>query len=221
MTNKDAIELINTGFVKPEFVKNVTHFFCRLVMDEGENDPVKGYARLRDRLLSWTASNAEGTGIRPITGFFTLLECFFNQKNEIPANVYHWLYAYCTRYGSPSEYTYRHYDVYSALQRECIQHHRLTKQDNKDMADFEKQRRRQLCRLYKSGEYSTTFAMYGKPLDKIVDAATMEKIKDMLIDLFGKAQPSAPVDDEFAAIAYCLGRMQGRHDITTNTAAAV
>ena len=33
----------------------------------------------------------------------------------------------------------------------------------------------------------------------------------MLIDLFHGVLPSVPKDDDFAAIAYCLGRIQGEH----------
>lgn len=167
MKNKNVIELLNTGFVRPEFVKNVTHFFCRAVMYEDASNLQCGYQCVHENLVSFSAEHSQKHGVRPIQYCDNLLSYFFNQKNQIPGYVYYWLKSYysCV-FGDTGAYAERHYDIYNSLQREHIHHHRLIRNDAKDIAKFEKQRRRQLCRLYKSGEYSTTFALYGKPLEK-------------------------------------------------------
>ena len=209
--NEKEFEILNTGVLKPEFVKNATHFFCRAVIHECEDDVCTGYRRLVDNLIPFSQAHTETQQVKPICYGDDLLDIFFNQQNTVPMYVYFWLLRYygCT-YGEPAEYTERHYDVYGQLLQLKVECRRFQKQDDLDLMRYEKSRRRIICKAFASGDYSTTFKMTNKDFNSFINTKELETISVMLNELFHEQFNKLESPDEMCAAAYMLGIIQGK-----------
>lgn len=222
MDNRDFIDLASTGIVKPECVKKVTGLFCRAIEHENADDLLNGYETVLHKVSRFSVKHSEKFGIRPIRPNEDLLEYFFNQRNTIPAYVYYWLKRYYNEaLNDTSNYDERYYYIYNALQKEYVRRRRFIKNSNKEVAVYKKKHRRQISKMLSGGKYSTTFEMYNKPLETMIDFSELDSIADMLICLFGKTFNGELTDDNFIGLAYCLGRIQGRSEIQRTAAPIV
>ncbi|MCH5212251.1 MAG: hypothetical protein J1G06_04485 [Oscillospiraceae bacterium] len=161
-----TIELINTGMVKPEYVKNVTHFFCGAVMAENDKQRNVRMDDLREavnmvghNIIHFSNAWAEKIGIRTVTWEDKLLEIFFNQKNMIPAYIEYWLIRYYNSLledvgGNIANYSDRHYNIYDKLQRMYVEHYRWIKQDAKEVKKMKGD---------SGGSYASYFAVVNMP----------------------------------------------------------
>lgn len=221
-------ECLNTGFLEPEYVKNVTHAFCAAVEIEcrrvaataeyecrrtGIADLEKGYDRLRLNLIRFSRDNSEesGNGVKPIDFIEDdLLAYFFNQKNKIPNHVYYWFNRYYNLFfGQSAVYKYKHTKTYNALQRLYIKRYRLQKYSEKETAQANKELRRKVSKAFCSGEYSAVFKLYNTDFINSVSKKQFESISELIPLLFPKKLSICKDDGEAAALGYIIGHIQG------------
>lgn len=208
---REEIELWNIGIVNPEHIKSFIHCFCGAVLHECKyacnNDFYKGYENVFDTLHRVSRNHSE-IGITSIPCRNDLLECLFNQKNEIPAYISYWFqWCYNDLLGNPSEYKNRHYDVYNVLQRKYIEQYRRWKDDEKYNRKFYKEERRQICKMYRSGEYSAAFKMYNLPFFENVSDDELDNLSVLMSNLFPKELSRCCDDGRAAALGYLIGTL--------------
>ncbi len=206
---KQEIETWNTGIVDPKYVKNFIHYFCGAVLHECRydcnNDFNKAYTSVFNTLRRVSHNNSD-MGVTPIT-YDNLLEYLFNQKNIIPGYVSFWLqYCYIDLLGKPHSYKNRHFDIYTALQRIYIEQHRRWKQDEKDDIKYFKKTRRQICKMFRSGDYIDIFKMCNTSFLDTVSEQEIDNIADLMVNLFPKELSNCPDDEHAAAIGYIIGK---------------
>lgn len=211
--DKETIDLINTGFLKDELVKNVTHYFCKVVFNSCRNNLTEGLHTVKDNLMSFSERHTDSIGVRPVTYSDDILAYFFNQKNEIPGHVYYWLGSlYSVSYGVPSQCKERYYNIYNALQKEYIKRYRTQKADDKDNEQYAKEARRKTCKLFASGEYKAMFELLNKPFLSYMNdkelAAADHITQNLFCQQFVDITQEKPDFDRTAA-AFILGRIQG------------
>lgn len=216
--NIENVENLNTGFLKAEYVKNVTHCFCAAVEYECKrletNDLIKGYNTVISKLVKYSCAWCDEWNINPIEPVEDdLLKYFFNQKNAIPGYVYFWFKCfYSSQFGKIVEYKNKHMQIYNELQKIYIERYRNMKNYLKSMKRCNRSEKHRLCEMFSSGDYTYTFKLYNKPLSEFTNTDELEKITDMLLFLFGKQLCNIHTTEERIAVGYILGRMQGRAD---------
>jgi len=215
----------NNGFVKPERVKNVIHYFCAIVEYEQkkaqENNRSitvnEAVINIAHSLRIFSNYHYSDTGVNPVTYDDDILLYFFNQKNQIPGYVYFWL-RICysdvidTADNSPGTYSGRHYKTRDELQTECIKHIRFLKSNERDVERDNRHERRKLCKLYRSGKYSTTFNLINKDIDALIKPQDVEEVETLLPCFSNFLYHNKTHGAEVAALAFILGRMQGRSE---------
>ena len=95
-------ELYNNGFVLPEKVKNVIHYFCAIVEYEQKRAQKNNHSittfeaalNIGKTLRGFSGAWHKDTGVIPVSYEDNMLFYFFNQKNQIPGYVYYWLCRY-------------------------------------------------------------------------------------------------------------------------------
>lgn len=214
MMNKETLDMWNTGILKDELVKTTTHFFCGAVLYECERIDTEigveaGYYALKDRLTYYSRTHSS-YGVRPISHATNLLEIFFNQKKEIPAYVYFWLWKYYSReldnIVNIDTYPFRHYDTYNELQRIYIQQYRNWKYNEKDDIKYFKKTRRRICKMFRFGDYADIFKMCNTSFLDNVSKQEIDNIADLMVNLFPKEISNCPDDEHAAAIGYIIGK---------------
>ncbi|MDO5398567.1 MAG: hypothetical protein Q4G33_11635 [bacterium] len=220
--NMKQTEIDNTGFLKTEYVKNVTHFFCAAVEYECKqshtDDLQYGYDGVLSRLAHFSNAWCDKHGVKPIVRFEdNLLEYFFNQKNMIPGHVYYWLSRfYGGLWGPAVEYDNRHMQTYNELQKLYIKRHGFQKYSEKEEARIEKKMRRIVSNAFRSGKYDTAFKLYNKDLSEYIDKKEVDALSVVLPRLFSSQLFDDLDETEIAAYVFVIGRMQGQHDALVN-----
>ena len=213
-------DILNTGIVKAEYVKNAIHYFCAAAELENSADVVEGARCVEKNIINYSAASTEREGVKPVTIYENILEYFFNQKNIVPAHVYCWLDCYYSgTMGRIPDYKNKHLQTYHTLQQEYIKRYRYHKQDEKDNEYYEKQRRRSICKMYRNGEHSELFRLYNTSFSDIMSEKEIDEIGTLIYDLFHRELGTLSIIEDRVAAAYVLGRIQGRADnkiITVN-----
>lgn len=215
----------NNGFVSPKKVKNVIHYFCAIVEYEQKkaqennrsitvNEAVHAIERL---LVNHSNAYHKDTGVTPVSYKDSLLCYFFNQKNKIPGYVYYWLCKYYSGViaaagNSPGTYSIRHYKTRNELQAECIEHIRFLKFSERDSERTNRHERRKLCKLYRSGKYSTAFNLINKDIDSLIKPQDVEEAETLLPQFYNFLYHNKTHCGGAAVLAFVLGRMQGRSE---------
>ncbi|MBQ3427024.1 MAG: hypothetical protein IJH37_07775 [Clostridia bacterium] len=218
--NTERAKLYNEGCVKDKYVKQTIHYFCAAVMLEcaklHTQDLKSGFNAVIQTLLYFSEHSSDSEHIKPISYNDDLLGCFFNQKNNIPGYIFHWLDAYySTKLGHIANYTHKHTYVYNELQRLYIVRYRAEKCADKRHDKYIRLQRRKVCKAFRSGEYDTVFKLYGKALSDYTTKQDLTDTLDFLNYLFGKKLYGYDTTENIA-VGFILGRLQGRSEAIKN-----
>ena len=210
--SEEDIRIWNTYKITDKrFIKQLRNYFVGAVLYECQrifsSDLYEGYRNVYDRLVKSSRFNY----INPVTDSDKILACFFDQKNCIPAHVSYWLeYVYSGVLGCVADYNMQHVKETDILQRRYIRQRRAFKAENKQDIKESRHRRRKLCKMYRDGLHSELFRYSGKALDEFITAEEIETANMIIYELYhNQFNKLADVGEE-QAIAYILGRMQGR-----------
>lgn len=104
------------GILPQQYAENVTHFFCKAVQIECDNDVKKAYDRVVYQLETFSNSHSEADGVRAISAKDDIIQYFFNGEKVIPSYVYYWLDRYYSSvFGDIRNYSKRHCVTYAKL----------------------------------------------------------------------------------------------------------
>ena len=218
--NNKEIETINKGFITGRAVKKYINFFCAAVDYElSENSDInirKASDRVSQKIVAYSNARKKQRGIRAVAYHENLLPYFFNQKNTIPGYICYWLKSYYKDTIPFTDESIKETDTYKAMQRLYIQQYRWMKAEKARELSLMRKERRKICRMYRSGKYATTFKLYGKQLDKLLNEQELKDIDDLVMYLFGDQINNGFFSYSDVAVGYALGRIQGRSETAQN-----